>query len=298
MARPKLGDTLPISEKIENFFTRDRQDFRPRIGLVYHPKKIRKTIRYSKPNFHTFYGYGQGGHDVWIKHKRVGIRVRAEYEGRYIQCNFEVVDEYNCKIYVRKPHSKKVEFTLTLPTKELTFWKHNYREKGINYVDYQVDISKIAENESDEEKILGKLLSIKTEHHTKKIVRRRGTAIVDTANGIIVASGRKRLFLLPGGGANKGESREKATIRELKEETGMKAISCKYLFEYNEPDDGRKIQNLHKVFLIKAIGEPKPNHHDVKHIAYWKPESDIKVSRTTKLIIDRYIKEFKNKKNI
>lgn len=127
-----------------------------------------------------------------------------------------------------------------------------------------------------------------------QIVRRRGTAIVDTPKGILVASGRHKLFLLPGGGANRGESREKATIRELREETELKAVDCKYLFEYDEPDDGRKIRNLHKVFLIKVRNGVARPHSDVKHIAYWTPESDLRLSRTTKLIIDRYITEFKN----
>ena len=127
-----------------------------------------------------------------------------------------------------------------------------------------------------------------------QVVRRRGTAIVDTSKGILIASHHKT-WLLPGGGANKGESREKATIRELREETGLKATSCKYLFEYNEPDDGRKIRNLHKVFLIEAEGKPKPNHHDVHHLAFWKSGSDIVLSPTTKTIVERYLNEFKTR---
>jgi len=128
------------------------------------------------------------------------------------------------------------------------------------------------------------------------IVRRRGTAIVETPKGILVASGRKKLFLLPGGGASKWESRRKAAIRELREETGLKAYSWKYLFAYHEPKfahDGkrRKIRNLHKVFLIKASGTPKPNYHDVKHITFWKPKSDVNISRTTRKIIERYLNE-------
>ena len=130
-----------------------------------------------------------------------------------------------------------------------------------------------------------------------RIVRRRGTAIVDTPKGILIASHHKT-WLLPGGGANRGESREKAAIRELKEETGLRTISCKFLFEYDEPDDGRKIRNLHKVFLIEAEGKPKPNHHDVHHLAFWKPDSDIKLSPTTMRIVDRYINEFKNKQEV
>lgn len=130
------------------------------------------------------------------------------------------------------------------------------------------------------------------------IVRRRGTAIVETPKGILVTASRNKLFLLPGGGAEKWESRRKATIRELKEETGLKAYSWRYLFTWHEPKysyDGkrRKIRNLHKVFLIKASGYPKPNYHDVSHIAYWHPKSSVNISRTTKAIIEKYLKEYK-----
>ena len=131
------------------------------------------------------------------------------------------------------------------------------------------------------------------------ITRRRGTAIVETSKGILVTASRNKLFLLPGGGAEKWESRRRASIRELKEETGLKAYSWKYLFTYNEPKynyhDGkrRKIRNLHKIFLIKAHGMPKPNYTDVSHIDYWKSGCDVNISRTTKLIIDKYLKEFR-----
>lgn len=130
------------------------------------------------------------------------------------------------------------------------------------------------------------------------IVRRRGTAIVETSRGILVTASRNKLFLLPGGGAEKWESRRKAAIRELREETHLKAYSWKYLFTHNEPkysNDGkrRKIRNLHKVFLIKAEGQPRPNYHDVSHIAFWTPNSTIRISRTTRMIIGRYLREYK-----
>ena len=87
--------------------------------------------------------------------------------------------------------------------------------------------------------------------------------------------------------------RKSTKLRELREETELKATSCKYLFEYNEPEDGRKIRNLHKVFLIKVKeGNAKP-HSDVKYIAYWKPGSDLRLSNTTKTIIEKYLFEFK-----
>jgi 8-oxo-dGTP diphosphatase len=59
--------------------------------------------------------------------------------------------------------------------------------------------------------------------------RRRGTAIVETPIGILVVAGRRKLYILPGGGANIGESRTKAAVRELKEETGITAKNIKHI---------------------------------------------------------------------
>jgi 8-oxo-dGTP diphosphatase len=121
--------------------------------------------------------------------------------------------------------------------------------------------------------------------------RRRGAAIVDTPKGILVVSGRKRLFLLPGGGANKGESREKATIRELYEETDLHSTSSQYLFKYvgavHKDYRGGHFQDHGKVFLIKTEGVPRPRH-EVKYVDYYKEGSEIRISGTTKKIIEKY----------
>jgi len=130
----------------------------------------------------------------------------------------------------------------------------------------------------------------------KQIVRRRGTAIIDTPEGILVVSGRRKLFILPGGGAEHEETREKATMREIEEETGLKVISSEYLFTHHDPKD-RKIRNLHKVFLVKVKGRSKADGHEVKYIAYWKPDSDLNISNTTKLLIKKYY-ETKANKNV
>jgi len=45
-------------------------------------------------------------------------------------------------------------------------------------------------------------------------------------------AGRSKVFLLPGGGANRGESRIEAAMRELREETGLKPYYAKFLFRY------------------------------------------------------------------
>jgi 8-oxo-dGTP diphosphatase len=123
-------------------------------------------------------------------------------------------------------------------------------------------------------------------------LRRRGTAIIETPKGILVTAARHKVFLLPGGTTNRGESRLQATKRELREETHLHAYDLKYLFTWVEPPAQRH-RAIHKVFLVKANGNPKPNYRDVHYIDYWKPGSYIKLSWQTKEIIEKYLRDYK-----
>lgn len=126
--------------------------------------------------------------------------------------------------------------------------------------------------------------------------RRRGSALVETKKGVLVVAWESKIFMLPGGGANFFETRKRAAIRELEEETGLKAKSAKYLFKYAGPqfkhNNGKMYRNYAKVYLIKAEGKPKPAN-EVKHIAYWKPGSKLNVMAGAKIALDKYFKEFK-----
>jgi 8-oxo-dGTP diphosphatase len=110
--------------------------------------------------------------------------------------------------------------------------------------------------------------------------RRRGTAIVDTPDGILVVSRDDRTFYLPGGGAEKGESRRDAAIRELLEETGLVATDCHFLFEYPS------FTNNHKVFLMKTEGIPEPGN-EIRYVDFFDG-SNLKVSNITWEIIELY----------
>lgn len=122
--------------------------------------------------------------------------------------------------------------------------------------------------------------------------RRKGVAIVDTSKGILIVAGRNKKFTLPGGGANKRESRKRATIRELYEETNLKTKSIKYLFRYVGKKwhtfNGKLLRNHTKVFLVKTEGFPKPRS-EIKYISYWKPNSKLNISSGTKVVIERYL---------
>ena len=110
--------------------------------------------------------------------------------------------------------------------------------------------------------------------------RHRGTVIVDTPKGILVVSYNGRTFYLPGGGAEKGESRKDAAIRELKEETSLETVACSFLFEYES------LTNNHKVFLIESTGVAKPSS-EIRFIDYFNG-SNLKVSTATWEILEQY----------
>lgn len=110
----------------------------------------------------------------------------------------------------------------------------------------------------------------------------------------MVVAGRRMRFMLPGGGARKGETRREAAIRELREETGLTARNSDYLFSYDDPKDGRRVRSLHKVFLIEAEGVPRPDNHEVRYVEYWRKGLDLQLSDSTKAIIEKYLARYRH----
>jgi ADP-ribose pyrophosphatase YjhB (NUDIX family) len=126
--------------------------------------------------------------------------------------------------------------------------------------------------------------------------RRRGTAIVENQHGILLTAGRRgKPFILPGGGAKRGESRFMAALRELTEETRLLPYSAEIIFRHKgkiRPTmSGRhKFQDQHTVCLVKASGTPRPGGGDAKRLAYYYPGCNVWISTTTKEIIEKYYK--------
>ncbi len=124
-------------------------------------------------------------------------------------------------------------------------------------------------------------------------IRRKGVAIVESEKGILVVAGRGKVFALPGGGANGKETRKKAAIRELREETGLKTKHAKYVFSYKgrkwKDYKGKYVRNHAKVFLIKIYGHLRPRK-EVKYVAWYNPNSKVRISRSTRGLIEKYLK--------
>lgn len=126
--------------------------------------------------------------------------------------------------------------------------------------------------------------------------RRRGTAIVESDQGILVMiEGQGKHIILPGGQARLGETRLQAAVRELREETGLYASFIVPLFRYNSTG------NAHTVYHIRANGAPR-REHGVKYLAYYSNQAltlitcrrgyesvaPSRMSRSTLEIIDLY----------
>jgi 8-oxo-dGTP diphosphatase len=100
---------------------------------------------------------------------------------------------------------------------------------------------------------------------------------VETEKGILLVSSTGGYFRLPGGKPKKGESSIQAAIRELREETGLRAYDVRYLFTFSRS----------KVFVIRAKGTPEPAS-EIHHLAYYPAGKEIRVSANTRRIIRRY----------
>ncbi|NJO00034.1 MAG: NUDIX domain-containing protein [Anaerolineales bacterium] len=98
------------------------------------------------------------------------------------------------------------------------------------------------------------------------MLRKRGTALVETPEGILVTleGGVTDLFL-PGGGVEEGESELEGAIRELREETGLEAVLAVPLFRFQSS------VNRHFVCYIRATGKPALGH-GVKYLGYYRDD--------------------------
>ncbi len=131
----------------------------------------------------------------------------------------------------------------------------------------------------------------------KDLIRRaRGTAIVRTPRGILLTfAPEEKAFILPGGGADIGESIAKATSRELFEETGLRSLGLVPLGSIEGPikrfgtarrgkNPFRFVKETFEVFNVDVRGVARPKG-EVEKIAFFTSDFKGPLTPTTRDIL-------------
>jgi 8-oxo-dGTP diphosphatase len=114
--------------------------------------------------------------------------------------------------------------------------------------------------------------------------RLRATVIVLMEEGVLLAGDSSGLVLLPGGGVDHGELPIAAAARELHEETGLVAVSLRFLFNHESPT------NLHHVYFCEAEGMPIASD-DAETLLFLDQSamvSPLNLSPATRTILNRF----------
>ncbi len=97
-------------------------------------------------------------------------------------------------------------------------------------------------------------------------LRNRATAVVRRDGLLLLVRDRGfRNFSLPGGGVQKGESAEEAVVRELREETGLHAVSLSPLPQCCTSD----VFNTYHVFEVLAEGPLRLDPVELSAARWW-----------------------------
>ena len=123
-------------------------------------------------------------------------------------------------------------------------------------------------------------------------LRKRATAVV-IKNGkvLLVRDKGKQKFSLPGGGIHKDEPTLSAAIRELYEETGLRATKAIRLRDC----DYKGSKNEHRVCLIEANGEVRLKH-EIDKFVWWDMKQTLPVYPHVRYILSKVKEKIKSKK--
>jgi len=122
-------------------------------------------------------------------------------------------------------------------------------------------------------------------------LRKRATAVV-IKNGkvLLVRDKGKQKFSLPGGGIHRGEPTLSAAIRELYEETGLRATKAIRLRDC----DYKGSKNEHRVCLIEANGEVRLKH-EIDKFVWWDMKQTLPVYPHVRYILSKVKEKIKSK---
>jgi 8-oxo-dGTP pyrophosphatase MutT (NUDIX family) len=105
-------------------------------------------------------------------------------------------------------------------------------------------------------------------------MRERATAVVRKNGLLLLVRDRGfRQFSLPGGGIREGEAADKAVMRELEEETGLRAISVSPLPQCRTSD----IYNAYLVFEVETEGTVRIDPEELSAAIWWDGHDTVPV---------------------
>ena len=112
------------------------------------------------------------------------------------------------------------------------------------------------------------------------VVRPGVSAIILTAEGVLLQQrSDNRLWGLPGGGVEPGESVAEAVVREVREETGLEVRPIRLIGVYSSPThhqivtypDGNVIHYVSSSFECRIVGGALACGHESLELAWFDP---------------------------
>ena len=117
---------------------------------------------------------------------------------------------------------------------------------------------------------------------TGKKKRTRATVIAQQNGKVLLIRERgARQFSLPGGGIERGEFTVEAALRELREETKLRTVRAKRLFDYEGATQ------LHKVVWAEVRGSVKLQRKEVSQYKWWDGKEPVSMLPSARAILSK-----------
>jgi len=113
------------------------------------------------------------------------------------------------------------------------------------------------------------------------VIRPGVSAIVLTGEGLLLQRrSDNRLWGLPGGGVEPGESVTEAVVREVREETGLEVVPLRLIGVYSAPEhgqivtypDGNVIHYISSSFECRVVSGALACSHESLELGWFDPE--------------------------
>lgn len=112
--------------------------------------------------------------------------------------------------------------------------------------------------------------------------------VVNKGRVLLVRQHGRELWVLPGGGAERGETLRDAALREVREETGCEAHAERLLGMYCSRHEG--MTNHVAVFVCRPMSEPRPKlDFEIAEARYWPIDA---LPPTTHAMVRRRLAEY------